>query len=186
MKLAEQVKAAGVVGAGGGGSSPHVMLAAQANTVIANDAEWKPLLPKDAAVAQHRTADLVRGMKVMLADVGHGDGASPLRRRRRRPMVCRSPSKAARCGCNCSGTITLQTTRYDLPYTITVQLILSAGIPINARVVVNTVETLVERACRHRGAAGHPEDRHPGRGLEPAVPLPNRVRIGLTTALSRA
>ena len=42
MSLLEQVKQAGVVGAGGGGFPAHVKLAAKADTVIANGAECEP------------------------------------------------------------------------------------------------------------------------------------------------
>jgi len=39
MPLAEEVKKAGVVGAGGGGFPTHVKVSAKADTVIANGAE---------------------------------------------------------------------------------------------------------------------------------------------------
>ena len=52
MSLVEQVKQAGVVGAGGGGFPAYVKLAGKADTVIANGAECEPLLYKDAAVFQ--------------------------------------------------------------------------------------------------------------------------------------
>jgi Na+-translocating ferredoxin:NAD+ oxidoreductase RnfC subunit len=41
MTLADKVKQAGVVGAGGGGFPAHVKLAAKADTVIANGALTK-------------------------------------------------------------------------------------------------------------------------------------------------
>ena len=56
MTLADKVKKAGVVGAGGGGFPAHVKLAAKADTVIANGAECEPLLHKDAAVMEHFAA----------------------------------------------------------------------------------------------------------------------------------
>jgi Na+-translocating ferredoxin:NAD+ oxidoreductase RnfC subunit len=50
MTLADRVKQAGVVGAGGGGFPTHVKMASKADTVIANGAECEPLLHKDAGV----------------------------------------------------------------------------------------------------------------------------------------
>ena len=44
MSLIEQVKLAGVIGAGGGGFPTHVKLAAKADTLIANGAECDGVL----------------------------------------------------------------------------------------------------------------------------------------------
>ena len=52
VNLVEQVRLAGVVGAGGGGFPTHVKLAAKADTVIANGAECEPLLHKDAVIME--------------------------------------------------------------------------------------------------------------------------------------
>jgi len=56
MNLAEKVRQAGVVGAGGGGFSTHVKLNAKAETVIANGAECEPLLHKDAVIMEESAA----------------------------------------------------------------------------------------------------------------------------------
>ena len=60
MNLVEQVRRAGVVGAGGGGFPTHVKLAAKADTVIANGAECEPLLHKDAVVMEHQAAQIIK------------------------------------------------------------------------------------------------------------------------------
>jgi len=60
MTLAEKVRLAGVVGAGGGGFPTHVKLNAKAETVIANGAECEPLLHKDAVIMEESAAELVR------------------------------------------------------------------------------------------------------------------------------
>ena len=74
MNLVEQVRLAGVVGAGGGGFPTHVKLAAQADTVIANGAECEPLLHKDAAVMERQATELVRGMLLAMDAVGAKTG----------------------------------------------------------------------------------------------------------------
>src|SRR5512136_2816150 len=74
MNLVEQVRQAGVVGAGGGGFPTHVKLAAKADTVIANGAECEPLLHKDAVIMEEQAADLVRGMQLAMEAVGAQDG----------------------------------------------------------------------------------------------------------------
>ena len=74
MTLADKVKQAGVVGAGGGGFPAHVKLAARADTVIANGAECEPLLHKDAAVMEHFSTQIVKGMLLSMEATGAKDG----------------------------------------------------------------------------------------------------------------
>ena len=74
MNLADLVKQAGVVGAGGGGFPTHVKLAAKADTVIANGAECEPLLHKDAVVMEQHAALLVKGMQLAMAATGAQEG----------------------------------------------------------------------------------------------------------------
>jgi Na+-translocating ferredoxin:NAD+ oxidoreductase RnfC subunit len=76
MSLAERVKQAGVVGAGGGGFPTHVKLTAKADTVIANGAECEPLLHKDAVIMERRARKNVAGVELTM------DAA--------RPRTCRS------------------------------------------------------------------------------------------------
>ena len=70
MSLVEQVKQAGVVGAGGGGFPAHVKLEAKADTVIANGAECEPLLHKDAVVLEQCAAQVVEGLRLAMTAVG--------------------------------------------------------------------------------------------------------------------
>ena len=74
MNLVEQVKQAGVVGAGGGGFPTHVKLAARADTLIANGAECEPLLHKDAVVMEHQAAQIVQGMQLAMEAIGAREG----------------------------------------------------------------------------------------------------------------
>ena len=73
MNLAEQVRQAGVVGAGGGGFPTHVKLAAKADTIIANGAECEPLLHKDAVIMEEQAVALVKGMLLAKEAVGAKD-----------------------------------------------------------------------------------------------------------------
>src|SRR5512133_3102421 len=73
MNLVDQVKQAGVVGAGGGGFPTHVKLGGKADTIIANGAECEPLLHKDAVVMEQSAAALVQGMMLAKEAVGARD-----------------------------------------------------------------------------------------------------------------
>jgi Na+-translocating ferredoxin:NAD+ oxidoreductase RnfC subunit len=68
--LAEAIKAAGVVGAGGAGFPTHVKATSQADTVIANGSECEPLLFSDQCLMQLHAAEIVAGMELMMAAVG--------------------------------------------------------------------------------------------------------------------
>src|SRR5512139_3894336 len=83
MTLADKVRQAGVVGAGGGGFPTHVKLAAKADTVIANGAECEPLLHKDAAVMEHFAADVVAGVQLGMEAVGATDGVVAVKAKNR-------------------------------------------------------------------------------------------------------
>ena len=96
MNLVEQVRLAGVVGAGGGGFPSHVKLAAKADTVIANGAECEPLLHKDAAVMERWATELVRGIVLTMQAVGAERGFCGIKartstrwQRSRRPAATR-------------------------------------------------------------------------------------------------
>ena len=66
-QLADQIRDAGIVGAGGGGFPAHIKLLSPADTIIVNGAECEPLLHKDAALMETKAAELVRGL-LMVAD----------------------------------------------------------------------------------------------------------------------
>jgi Na+-translocating ferredoxin:NAD+ oxidoreductase RnfC subunit len=179
MNLADKVKQAGVVGAGGGGFPTHVKLAAQAETVIANGAECEPLLHKDAVIMEERAADLVRGMQLAMQATGAKEGVIGIKGKKQRAVE--AVSKA------CAGTnIRVQLLgdyypagdEYDLVFNVTGKLIPPGGIPINVGVVVNNVETFVNVAA---AADGTPVT-HKLLTIAGAVksPITLRVPIGTT------
>ena len=154
MSLAEQVRQAGVVGAGGGGFPTHVKLGARADTVIANGAECEPLLHKDAAVMENFSAELVAGMALAMAAVGARDGVIAVKAKNEHAVHAVSAA--------CRGTaVRVQLLgdyypagdEYDLVHEVTGRLIPPAGIPIQVGAVVCNVETLVNVAA---AASGRP------------------------------
>jgi len=70
MGLAETVREAGILGAGGAGFPAHVKYAAQADTFIINGAECEPLSHKDEAVLTLRAADVVVGAAAIRDELG--------------------------------------------------------------------------------------------------------------------
>lgn len=144
MALADKVKNAGVVGAGGGGFPTHVKLLAKADTVIANGAECEPLLHKDAAVMEHFAAELYEGVRLMMEATGASKGFIAIKNKNKHAIeaverFCKDDSIRVFI----LGDYYPAGDEYDLVYTITGRLIPPAGIPINVGVVVNNVETIL-------------------------------------------
>jgi Na+-translocating ferredoxin:NAD+ oxidoreductase RnfC subunit len=154
MNLVEQVKLAGVVGAGGGGFPTHVKLAAKADTVIANGAECEPLLHKDAAVMEHEAALVVRGMLLAMEAVQAREGVIGLKAKNAHAVAAvRAACAGTGVRVHLLGDYYPAGDEYDLVYEITHRLIPPAGIPLNVGVVVCNVETFANIA---RAAEGQP------------------------------
>ena len=152
MTLADQVKQAGVVGAGGGGFHAHVKLASKADTVIANGAECEPLLHKDAVVMEEYAAELVKGMQLAMEAVGANSGVIGIKPRKKAAVESvQSACKGTPIRIHLLGDYYPAGDEYDLVYEVTGRLIPAGGIPIQVGVVVNNVETLVNIAAAARG-----------------------------------
>jgi Na+-translocating ferredoxin:NAD+ oxidoreductase RnfC subunit len=152
MSLADKVRNAGVVGAGGGGFPAHVKLSAKADTVIANGAECEPLLHKDAAVMQHFATDVVKGMMLSMEAVGAKDGVVGIKAKKQRAVeAMQEACKGTPVRVQLLGDYYPAGDEYDLVYTVTGRLIPPGGIPINVGCVVNNVETLVNIAAAADG-----------------------------------
>lgn len=179
MDLVEQVRLAGVVGAGGGGFPTHVKLAAKADTVIANGAECEPLLHKDAAVMEHWAKEMVQGMLLSMRAVDATDGFVGIKAKNVHAV------DAITAACNNTpvkvrllGDYYPAGDEYDLVYTVTGRLIPPAGIPLQVGVMVVNVETLANITA---AAAGRPVT-HKTLTVTGAVaePLTLTVPLGVT------
>src|SRR5271169_3143527 len=144
MNLVEQVKQAGVVGAGGGGFPTHVKLAAKADTIIANGAECEPLLHKDAVIMEEEAAALVQGMLLAKEAVGARDAVVGIKGKKKRAVeAVERACKGTDVRVHLLGDYYPAGDEYDLVYEVTGKLIPPAGIPLQVGVVVNNVETFV-------------------------------------------
>jgi Na+-translocating ferredoxin:NAD+ oxidoreductase RnfC subunit len=180
MNLVEQVKLAGVVGAGGGGFPTHVKLAAKADTVIANGAECEPLLHKDAVVMEHRAAEMVRGMQLAMDAVGAKTGIVGIKAKNRHAVeAVEAACKGTPVRVHLLGDYYPAGDEYDLVYTTTGRLIPPTGIPIQVGAVVCNVETFVNITA---AAAGRPVT-HKTLTIAGAVREPKTLTVPLGTSL---
>ena len=152
MSLVTQVRQAGVVGAGGGGFPAHVKLAAKADTVIANGAECEPLLHKDAAVLQHRAAEVVRGILLCAEAVGAAGAVIAIKAKKKHAVAAVEAACAGtRVRVHLLDDYYPAGDEYDLVYSVTGRLIPPAGLPIHVGAVVQNVETLANIAAAAEG-----------------------------------
>jgi Na+-translocating ferredoxin:NAD+ oxidoreductase RnfC subunit len=152
MSLADKVRLAGVVGAGGGGFPTHVKLAAKADTIIANGAECEPLLHKDAVIMEEQAADLVKGMQLAAAAVGAKAVVIGIKGKKKHAVeAVTAACKGTNVRVHLLGDYYPAGDEYDLVYEVTGRLIPPAGIPIQVGAVVNNVETFINIAAAAEG-----------------------------------
>ena len=75
--LLENIKNAGVVGAGGAGFPTHVKVNCKAEVVIANGAECEPLLNVDQCAMRDHAGEIVSGMETVMQITGAARGLPP-------------------------------------------------------------------------------------------------------------
>src|SRR5512138_2577089 len=152
MNLVEQVRQAGVVGAGGGGFPTHVKLAAKADTIIANGAECEPLLHKDAVVMEEQAVELVKGMLLAKEAVGAKDAVIGIKAKKQHAVkAVQEACKGTTVRVHLLGDYYPAGDEYDLVYEVTGRLIPPQGIPIQVGAVVNNVESFVNIAAAANG-----------------------------------
>src|SRR5687767_8590945 len=80
-ELANILRWAGVVGAGGAGFPTYVKVGAKADCLIANGAECEPMITKDQVVMTNHSALLEEGMRRVLAATGAKRGVIAVKRK---------------------------------------------------------------------------------------------------------
>lgn len=176
MNLVDQVRRAGVVGAGGGGFPTHVKLAATADTLIANGAECEPLLHKDAVLMENQAEALVQGMLLAKEAVGARNAVIGIKAKKKNVVeavqhACRNTSVRV----HLLGDYYPAGDEYDLVYEVTGRLIPPAGIPIQVGAIVNNVETFINIAA----AAANQPVTHKWLTIAGAVRAPATLRVPL-------
>lgn len=69
-QLVEQVRHAGVVGAGGAGFPTHAKIGAKADVVLANGAECEPLLHTDQVILERHPREVLEGLRLVVQATG--------------------------------------------------------------------------------------------------------------------
>ena len=147
MSFIDQVREAGIVGAGGAGFPAHVKLDTQAEYLIANGAECEPLLRADRRIMEKNAGDIVRAMMAVAEHTGAKKLVIATKSHYEEAVA--SLKKAT------NGTkIELHLMKSSYPagdeqtlvYDVTGRVVPAGGLPIDVKTVVSNVATLVNIA----------------------------------------
>ncbi len=151
----DAVKQAGVVGAGGAGFPTHVKLAADVDLYIANGAECEPLIQVDQQLMARNAAEVVRGLEIGMELTKAKKGIIALKRKYESAISALKEEIKRRDNIS----LFLLDNYYPagdehvLVYEVSGRLVPEAGIPLQVKVVVNNVSTLINVA---RAVSGLP------------------------------
>lgn len=155
--LSDQVRDAGVVGAGGGGFPSHIKLAASADTVIVNGAECEPLLHKDVTMMETRADEMVRGLLLVAEAVGAKDAVIGIKAKNTHAVkACEAACEGTMARVHLLGDFYPAGDEFDLVYEVTKRLIPAAGLPKDVGCLVSNTESLINMA---RATTGQPVTR---------------------------
>ncbi len=175
----DDVREAGVVGAGGAGFPTHVKLAAKADTVLVNAAECEPLLHKDKEVLRQYVAEVLEGTAAAMRLVGAGRGVVGVKekyqdvldllRSRLPAMIDVAPLRDAYPAGD----------EFILVYDVLHRVVPPGGIPLAVGAVVLNVETAMNVA---RAAEQPVTEKYLTIAGAVAEPVTLRVPLGVTLA----
>lgn len=149
--VVEQVRAAGVVGAGGAGFPTHVKLSAQVDTYICNAAECEPLLYKDQELMRVQAEAMVRGMRLGMAATGATRGVIAIKEKYKSAIAALGRHTGSDIEFQMFGSFYPAGDEYVIVYDVTGRLIPHDGLPLNVGCAVNNVETLINIANASEG-----------------------------------
>ncbi|MBQ0729339.1 MAG: SLBB domain-containing protein [Oleispira antarctica] len=141
--LVEQVRQAGVVGAGGAGFPCYAKITSAADVLIANGAECEPLLNKDQLVMQHFTEYMLEGMQLLMQQIGASRGVLAIKQKHQDSIAHLEPLLPANIELKIMPNVYPAGDEYELVYEVTGKRIPAGGLPKDVGVLVQNVETLV-------------------------------------------
>ncbi|MHA2306104.1 MAG: SLBB domain-containing protein, partial [Candidatus Hodarchaeales archaeon] len=153
IDLVENVKNAGVVGAGGAGFPTHIKLKSKVDTYIANGAECEPLLRVDQHLMKQFPEKIIRGLQLGMEASGATRGILGIKAKYKQAIrVLRKVIKTDdRLEIKLLDNTYPAGDEHILVYEVTTRLVPESGIPLNVGVVVNNIATLINIEAASRG-----------------------------------
>lgn len=151
--LVEQVRQAGVVGAGGAGFPCYIKIATPVDIIIANGAECEPLLNKDQMIIQHFTEPMLQGIQLLMQQTGASRAVLAIKQKHQASIDHIKALLPTTIELKIMPNVYPAGDEYELVYEITGQRIPAGGLPKDVGVLVQNVETL---ANVYRASQGKP------------------------------
>lgn len=143
-QIIENIKACGVVGAGGAGFPTHIKLSAKAEVVIANGSECEPLIQSDRQLMLREAEKVIKGLHYAMSATGAKRGVLAIKKKHK--------DIAQKMEAAISGFTGIELLLLDdfypagdehvLVYEITKRTVPMGGLPVNVGVIVDNVFTL--------------------------------------------
>jgi len=143
-ELADKLRTAGVVGAGGAGFPAYVKAKGKAEYVLANAAECEPLLKKDQTILARQPNKVFEGIKLYMNASGAKYGMLCIKRKHENiiPMLEKLAAKYEGITVLKLGDFYPAGDEQCIVYEATGRVVPSGGIPLDVGCIVTNVETL--------------------------------------------
>ena len=182
-QILSQVRAAGIVGAGGAGFPTHVKLAATADTIVVNGAECEPLLRVDQQLMEQLTEKMITGLLAAMEVTGAKEALIALKGKYKQAISALEEQIAGK-------PIKIKILDDFYPagdehvtvYESSGRLVPQGGIPLKVNCVVLNVETLVNIAD---AMAGKPVT-HTYVTITGEVPQPLTLKLPIGISVAEA
>ena len=149
--IVEQVKQAGVIGAGGAGFPTYVKLESPVDTYLCNAAECEPLLYKDQELMRLDAERMVRGMRIAMEQVGATRGVIAVKGKYDRAIAALKEHAGPDIEFHYFGNFYPSGDEYVVVTEVTGRLIPVGGLPKDVGCAVNNVETFINIAAAADG-----------------------------------
>ena len=152
MGLIEQIRDAGVVGAGGAGFPTDRKLNCKAETFIVNGIECEPLLRTDRHVMENHAAEIVRTVRTIRDHIGAGRAVIALKRHYAGAVEALTAAvKGTETELYLSDSFYPAGDEQNLVFSITGRTVPTGGIPLDVGCVVSNVSTVLNIADAMEG-----------------------------------
>ena len=148
MNVAEAIRDAGVVGAGGAGFPTHVKATGKADIVLANGAECEPLLRVDKILMQREPERIVHGMEAMMEAVGAKEGVLCVKEKNHGAIAALERAILGKSNLRVYPLENFYPAgdEQQIVYEVTGKVVPTGGIPLDVGAVVCNVTTLAQIA----------------------------------------
>ncbi len=146
-RIADRVRQAGIVGAGGAGFPTYVKLQAKAEIYLVNAAECEPMLKVDQQLMAQQASQLVRGLRYGMAATGAQEGIIALKAKYKAAIAALDPLLPANIRIHILPDVYPAGDEVITIWQATGRRVPPAALPISIGVVVNNVQTLLNLAA---------------------------------------